>query len=124
MSRDEDDRELYALVRLILADAEARNVLRPDGRAKRCSYSTVLVEGVPAMVTLSSFFPPRSAGDMPPEAYLQFVLSPDGSSPRPKGYFNVAFRVDRGWMLYGDQEYRRDAGRSAELTRLIRRARP
>lgn len=120
MNRDDKDREFFAISRAVLTDAIAGNVLRPDGSVARCSYSTLLFESAPATVTLSSFFPPRPAGDLPPEAYLRFLLWPDEPGPRPRGLFNVAFRGGEGWMLYGDQEYHPATGYSAELARLNR----
>ena len=124
MNRHDRDREFCAVAKLVLADAAERNVLASDGHTISCSYSTVLLESVPALVTLYSFLPPRPVGDLPPEAYLRFVLWPGEPRPRPTGKFNVAFRENRGWVLYGDQDYRRTTGRSAELARLIGRARP
>ncbi len=119
MNHEERDQQYFAIIRSILADAVARGVLSDDGQATRCNYKAMLPGSIPAEVALSSFIPPRPAGDLPPEAYLKFRLWADEPRPHARGYFNVAFRADRGWMLYGDFDYHSVRTRAADLERLV-----
>jgi len=116
MTREEKDRDFFAIAKAILADAVHWGILRDDGEAARCSFSTVLGDNSSVRVTITSYIPPRPAGDLPPEAYLRFEMAPNGSKPTRKGCVNVAFRYDRGWALYGDFEIWGE--RSSYLTRL------
>ncbi len=119
MTREQRDREQLAIAKAVLADATNRNVLSADGVAIRRTYSTVLPGNVPAEVELSSCLPTPPAGDHPPEAYLKFRLWPKEPRPRPRGYFNVVFRKEQGWMLYGDFNYQSVRTRSANIEKLV-----
>jgi hypothetical protein len=120
MNRDQRDRQHFAIVRAVLADAVTRGVLSEDGHGTRCCYRTLLPGNIPADVTLSLFLRPRPAGDLPPEAYLKFELWPDEPRPRPHGHFSVAFPGDRGWTLYGDYNYRAVVKRTEALEDLVK----
>jgi hypothetical protein len=102
--RERKEQEFWNVAKAIIGDAVARGILRDDGEAVRCSFSTVLADNSSVRVTISSYIPPPPAGDLPPEAYLRFEIAPSGSKASRKGCVNVAFRCDRGWVLYGDFE--------------------
>ena len=113
------EQELWAISKAVLADALAYCLLLPNGEALRSGCSTVLPGGIPADIWVSSFIPPRPAGDLPPEAYIRWTLWPNDPSPRPNGYINVAFRPDRAWQLTGHTHYRRIVPRAGALKLLI-----
>lgn len=118
MSTAVREREFWAIIKAVFADALSRGVLSANGEAIRGKYSTILKGNTPANVTVT-FIPPRLAGDLLPEAYFRWTLWPDETGRRPQGYFNVAYRSGWGWILYGDYEYRRVVARATDLTSLV-----
>lgn len=118
MSTAVREREFWAIIKAVFADALSRGVLSSDGQAVRGEYSTILQGNIAANVTVS-FIRARPAGQLLPEAYFRWTLWPDEGGRHPKGFFNVAYRSGWGWILYGDYEYRRIVARTADLAPLL-----